>query len=250
MTNNETRNPNEARMTNDRNVSARRSSFGHSRGVIDSSFVIRHSSFLILLLVANGCAGAGALGYKIFGAPTQPALYKPARVPTLIVVENYDHPATSARDSEMLQRLLYEQFIKRKIAPVVAPEGLLQVKSQRGETEFQKLSIAALGREVGAKQIVYVDLGQAAVESAVGSDFVRGRASARVRLIDVSSGDTIWPLEVSQGYPVSYETPIPRMKERTDDTLARAQLHQGMALRIGRLFRKWKADEDGLTHEE
>ena len=163
---------------------------------------------------------------------------------------NTEHPTASARDSEMLQQLLFEEFEGRKIAPMLAPEHLLKLRSALGEVEFRKLSIAAVGREVGAKQIIYVDLAQSSIEAAVGSDFVRGRASVNVRVIDAETGDTVWPLEVSQGYPVSWETPMPKANERTDEALARSQLHHGMALRIGRLFRKWKPDEDGLTYQE
>lgn len=206
--------------------------------------------FLLLLSCAGGCAGVGAIGYKIFGAPTQQPLFRPARVPTLIFVENFAHPATSSRDAEMLQQLLYEQFVEHEIVPVISPDEVLKLKGKLGEAEFQKLSIATIGQRVGAKQVVYVDLTYAVVEAAVGSDFIRGSASARVRLIDAESGDTIWPLEVAQGYPVSWETPLPKVQERQDASLVRAQLHGSLALRIGRLFRKWKADENGLTYEE
>jgi hypothetical protein len=203
-----------------------------------------------LLLLLIGCSPLGAISYKIFGPPSTPAMYKPAKVPTLILVENFDHPAASAPDSEMLQQLLFEEFRDRKIAPVIAPDELLRLKSMFGEVEFRKLSITAVGRGVGAKQIIYVDLAQAQVESAVGSDVVRGHGTVRVRVIDVASGETLWPPEAQQGYPVSYETPMPEKEQRGNVTLARAKLHQGLALRVGRLFRKWKPDENGLTYEE
>lgn len=211
--------------------------------------VIRRAVFAALLLVlmftTGGCAALGVVTYKIFGPPSEPAVHKIAKVPTIIICENFEHPTTSARDSEMLQQLTFEQFAGRKIAPMISPDFMNEVRGRMTEEQFRKLSIAGLGREAGAEQVVYIDLIQAGIESAVGSDFLRGRGSVRVRLIDTKSGDTIWPKEIFEGFPISFETPVPRSDQRTNQTLARAQLHEGLALRIGRLFRKWKADETG-----
>ena len=209
--------------------------------------VIRRTAHVALLLAllctSGGCSALGVFSYKIFGPPSQPAMFKIAKVPTIIICENFEHPTTSAQDSEMLQQLTFEQFVGRKIAPMISPDFMNEIRGRMTEEQFRKLSIAGLGREAGAEQVVYIDLVQAGVESAVGSDFLRGRGSVRVRLIDVKSGETIWPLEVSEGFPISFETPVPRSDQRMNQTLARAQLHEGLALRIGRLFRKWKADE-------
>jgi hypothetical protein len=208
---------------------------------------IRAMLLLTLLSTTGGCSARGVISYKVFGPPSQPAMYRIAQVPTLILCENFDHPTTSARDSEMLQQLTFEQFLGHKIAPVISPEFLNQIRGRMTEEQFRKLSIANLGRQAGAEQVVYIDLVQAGIESAVGSDFLRGRGSVRVRLISTKTGETIWPREVSEGFPISFETPVPRSDQRTNSTLARAQLHEGLALRIGRLFRKWKADETGTT---
>jgi hypothetical protein len=198
---------------------------------------------LTLLCCVNGCAAVGAISYKLFGPPSVPAQYKPVQEPMLVLVENFDHPSAGARDAEMLQRILYDHFRDKKIAPMVSPDALYALQGRVGEEAFRKMSIAAIGRETGARQVLYVNLQQATVDAPIGGDFLKGQGAVSVRIVDAKSGQSRWPKDATQGYPISYETPLPPGRDRANADLVRRQLHTALAERIGRLFRKWKPDD-------
>ena len=62
----------------------------------------------------------------------------------------------------------------------------------------------------------------------------------QLRIVDVDTGATRWPKEATEGIPLGYETPLPRADENTTEAMVRQRMASGMALRIGRLFYKWK----------
>src|SRR5687767_8528039 len=201
---------------------------------------IRHSALLSLLLLA-GCDVFGSVAYKVVGPPKVAAVYTPAQEPMLVLVENFQHPSDAYADVEMLARTLYAEIERLKIAPLVPMEKLYELRTTRAG-DYQKMSIAAIGRELGAKQVLYVDLQQASVEAPTGGDRIRGRAAVSVRVVDATTGSSRWPEDSAEGYPVAYETPVPRVEDATSVGAVRAATHRGLATRVCRLFYKWQAD--------
>jgi hypothetical protein len=102
------------------------------------------------------------------------------------------------------------------------------------------MSMAAIGRETGAKQVLYVDAQQSNIGAPPGSDLLKGRIAVQIRVVDVDTGVTRWPTEDTEGVPLAYETPLPRADVTTTEAMVRQHMHEEMAVRIGRLFYKWK----------
>jgi hypothetical protein len=159
----------------------------------------------------------------------------------LIVVENFQHPSEAYADAEMLARTLHDELSRLKIAPLVPMEDLYALRANRA-ADYRQMSIAAIGRELGAKQVLYVDLHQVSIDAAPGSDLLRGKATVLLRIVDTKTGRSRWPKDVAEGYPVSYETPTPRNEDKSNVNLVRTATHRGVAERIGRLFHKWKPE--------
>lgn len=206
-----------------------------------TSAAARYVSAFILLtscLFLSGClVAASALHHKIVGPPPVPAQYVPQQEPMLVLVENYR--ASGNADGEMLARHLMSELEEHKVAPLVPLDALYALRTDKGDA-YRKMSMAAIGRETGAKQVLYVDVQQSNIGAPPGSDLLKGRIAVQVRVVDVETGFTRWPTEDTEGVPLAYETPLPRADITTTEAMVRQHMHEEMAIRIGRLFYKWK----------
>jgi hypothetical protein len=206
-----------------------------------ASAAARHVSAFILLtscLSLTGClVAASAIHHKLVGPPPVPAQYVPQQEPMLVLVENYR--ASGNADGEMLARHLMSELEEHKVAPLVPLDALYALRTDKGDA-YRKMSMAAIGRETGAKQVLYVDVQQSNIGAPPGSDLLKGRIAVQIRVVDVDTGVTRWPTEDTEGVPLAYETPLPRADVTTTEAMVRQHMHEEMAVRIGRLFYKWK----------
>ncbi|MGH7214506.1 MAG: hypothetical protein ACREIT_07070 [Tepidisphaeraceae bacterium] len=205
--------------------------------------IVFYSAFRILpVAFLPGCVAAGAIAYKVVGPPAVEARHVLAKEPTLVMVENYRQPSGSATDAEVLGRHVVVELMKHDLAPTVDVNTLYDLR-QRDPKAFRTMSIDAVGRKLGAGQIVYIDLTQCAIEGTLGGDMVKGVMSARVRVVDVETGKTLWPEEGGDGFPLSAGIPFTPVGQGTDESSIRQRLCASMADQIGKLFRKWKPDD-------
>ena len=209
----------------------------------------RVSAFILLTscLCLTGClVAASALHYKIVGPPPVPARYVPAHEPMLVLVENYRASGGASSDAEMLARHLVAELKTHNVVPLVPLDNLYALRTEKG-VAYRKMSMAAVGRETGAKQVLYVDVQQSSIGAPPGSDLLKGRVAVQVRIVDVETGTTRWPTEDTEGVPMAYETPLPRADVTTTEPMVRQYMHEQMAIRIGRLFYKWKPKDTSET---
>jgi hypothetical protein len=208
---------------------------------------------LLLVLAAvtcsTGCAtSTGALWYKMFGPVAVPAKFTLAKVPTLVVVENFRNPALSELDAYSVARDVVEDLKKHDTAPMIEIERLDAVR-EKDPAGFRKMTIPALGKATDATQVIYVDLIQSDVEAEASHGVIRGRAEARVRVVETSTGNTIWPVDSQAGYAVGAEVPY----TRSDDPGAATEVHNSLldslSEQIGRLFHEWKPETNKESDE-
>ena len=200
---------------------------------------IVHAVLLTLLLTSNGCTTAGALAHKFVGPPPVPAAYKPAKEPMLVLVENYRNPAAAMLDSNRLAMLVSDELRRHDVAPVVSPSRLEAVRS---DPNFSKMTIPAIGRAVKAKQVLYVNVRRYGVDGTVGGDMIKGAADMTVRVVDSATGENRWPID-NAGHPVAISTNWLRRGDGVDEASLREQMSRSAADSIGRLFRKYSAEE-------
>ena len=205
------------------------------------AFAILHPPFSILVLLSmSGCNILGPVSTIVAGPPSVPAVYVPAKERMLIVVENFQQPSESFADAEMLARTLREELTRLKVAPLVPMDEYYAMRTERAG-EFRNMSIAGIGKALGAKQVLYVDLQQVSIDATPGSDQLRGTATVSLRIVDSETGRSRWPKDVAEGYPLSHEV-TPRSENATNHNFVRSATHRGLAQRIGRLFRKWSPE--------
>ncbi len=199
---------------------------------------------IVFLPLLVGCNVVGALAYKVTPTPKTPAKYKPAKELAVIIVENYRNPSASDVDSEQLARLIADQIREQKTFPLVADEALSGLRDQDLQ-KFCKMTIPAIGRAVNAKQVIYVDLIKSTIDVSVGESMIRGSMEAMVKVVDATTGQSRWPTESAQGWPVSVQTPFVAVSPNETEITFRRKLQEAMALQVSHLFYDWSNENAG-----
>jgi hypothetical protein len=200
----------------------------------------------VACLAVQGCMAVGAIAYKLSPPPTTPAVYTMASEKTLVLVENYRNPGVADQDTERLGREIAGQFKKHKIAPVVDPDKLFEYRSDKGNA-FDQMTIAAIGRAMGADQVLYVDIVNYGGDWTLASDMLHPKADIRVRVVDVKTGNTTWPTEAVRGYPMSIELQYAEIKNTASEMDEQEAMCQATADKVVKLF--YKHEEDEVSHD-
>lgn len=197
----------------------------------------------LLCAVLGGCQILGLIAAKAEGSSPVPAAYVPRKVPTLVLAE---HSPTSGVDdvsSEDIGRRTADFWNDHKLSPLIDLEKLEQLRLDRPD-DYYKMSTVAIGRALGAAQVLYIDVRDSHDESAGGSDTIRAKASARVRLIDVATGRTLWPPDAAAGYAVDAETAYGARGEGISESTQMEQVRAMIADSIVKLFYDHQPDND------
>jgi hypothetical protein len=199
------------------------------------------ASFCLLLLLTS-CQLAGVAAYKLSGPPTIQPQYTPPKTPLLIMAENFQNPSTCAYESEQLAWEIGQQMTEHAVAPVVSPDKLRQLRARRGDA-MRKMTLSDIGRETGAQQILYINIHDCQWEALPGTRMVRGEINVLVKLIDASTGQTVWPDLVSDGKPLSAKIPYTEQSSTGDGMALKEKMCRQLGDQIAQLFYPHKADE-------
>src|SRR5262245_22988771 len=178
--------------------SARKSSTASCR-IGRRSDRLRHLSGSVCLtiviagaLLASGCARAlSVLAYKTVGDTIQ-AKYVPPKEPSIVLAEDFQNPGNTSVESEQLARYVTQNLEKKSVAPLIDPNLAVDLRS-RDPSAYRKMSITDIGKSLGAKQVLYIAISNDGLDSAMGTDYRRAEAAARVRWVNVDTGKTLWP---------------------------------------------------------
>lgn len=197
---------------------------------------------LAFTLAANGCTPVGLIAHKLIGPPAVEPKYVPEKRLTLVLVERFAAQNQSTVEAEMLSRDIRRELETRQIAPQVDPMGVFDLRL-RDPVKFRSMTISQIGAALGAEQVLYVNVLSSSMQLSEGSQLLRGSMSARVKMIDVATGQTMWPTDATEGYPVAVQTPLKYVEEGVSPEAARARLLRQLADSVGKLFYKWKPEE-------
>ncbi len=205
---------------------------------------------LILLACAIFCSGCavGGLWATIFGPNKINAKYVPPKVATLVLVENFRNPTISQVDADLVANELCEELKKNDVVPLVDPDKLSAVRDV-DTAKYHAMSILDVARAVEAKQVIYVVLQESSVEADPSQSAVHGRVAAEVRVVDVDTGLTLWPLDSAQGYPFSAD--IPYSRADPDRMVAmHAQMLAQLSDAVAKLFYDWQPDTNKQVQDQ
>src|SRR5205823_2837827 len=157
---------------------------------------------------------------------------------------DFQNPGNSSVQCEQLARYVCLNLEHKNVAPLIDPTAALDLRT-RDPSAYRNLSITQIGQTLGARQVLYIELLSDEIDMAQGTEFRRGEAAARVRIVDVATGQTRWPTDASSGYPVVARTPVVKITDETSESALRRAVQQRLGGDIARLFYKYKADEEG-----
>lgn len=188
---------------------------------------------LLALPVLSGC---NYVGFILSSLPkTVDARYTPPKTPMLILVEHQKNAGMLLSESDELTAFIWDDLTAYKAAPLIDPKKLYELRDR--EKDVDKMTITQIGKAVGAEQVLYVDLLQLSVGGAQEGIPVHGRIEAVVRVVDVTTGKTMFPAMGQSGWPVSLETPITTSNVSNRDPVAVQRTLLGSAgTAIGRLL--------------
>ena len=207
---------------------------------------LHHTIPLLLALAVcggGGCRAGGALAYKAFGPAPVPPKFTPANEPTVVLVENYRNPSVTEFDADRIAREVGDDLVKNKVLATVVDQDHVRALREADPEKFRDMTIPSVGKALGVKQVIYVNLLASAVEGDASQNLVSGVADARVRLVDVETGHTIWPADSQGGYPVGAKVPYAQAERNTATDMHNALL-TSLSQQIGRLFHQWKPESE------
>jgi hypothetical protein len=159
----------------------------------------------------------------------------------LIMVESYGLSMDSGIETEHMTLVLRKTFEDGKIASLVDQQALERLKDA-GPQQYTPMTIADVGRKVGARQVLYVNIWRSEIVKPAGSGQMRGHMDAVVKIVDSASGDTRWPNDApSEAVEITTDW-TPEGADTTENDL-RAKMADQMAADIGKLFQNYHPDE-------
>jgi hypothetical protein len=202
----------------------------------------------VFTTISGGCNIVGPAAYILEGPPKVDAMYVLADVPTVVYIDdraNVVNPISLRRviadkTSEVL-------MVKEVLKTTISPQDAMSLAVKR-ERYSDILSIEEIGKMVGAKQVIYVEMLN--FQRSPDGNIPRPYALCRVRVIDVENRVRTFPGPDAQ----ENSHPVQTMTREVDpeafrNSSTRLKLYEELAKRLGdeiaKLFYKHEARELG-----
>jgi hypothetical protein len=210
----------------------------------DSRVARRLATFCLALLTATaaaGCALPSALLYKFAGpTPIPPKYVVPKEQPLLLLVENAHSGSVAIPEADELARVIYDDLQEHKVAPLVDFAKLHELRD-RSPQAFGRMTIAQVGRTLGAKQVLYLHVDQINIEQPQGGDVVRLKIALQAKMVDVATATTVWPTG-GDTEPYVHETRLQRIEPGTTRSGLNHQILHQSGQDIARWFYKYQPE--------
>jgi len=193
--------------------------------------------------VLPGCQVAGALMDRGGGGQAVDAKYVPNKQDSMLVlIDTYGLVLDSDIESQHMAMTLDTCITTDKIATVVDQKQLEQLKDAN-PADYPTMTIADIGRKVGAKQVLYVHISRDEIQKPVGTGQMRGHMEATVKIVDSTTADTRWPAD-APSEAVQITTPWIVESENKSEGDVRALMADQMAQDVEKLFKNYHIEEE------
>ena len=204
---------------------------------------LRRQIILITLLCAmvSAVGGCGIIGWVVN------AVMPPKNIPAayeltpgekvLVLVDDLGKPVRYEQIKRLLTENINRLLLENEAAEtVVSYEDVFRLMASR--TDFNRMGISNVARELGADQVIYVYLDEFSLKDAPNISVWQGKLGVLVRVVDVE-GNTKWPADRPSGHrPEIVETSPVDNPSPTHGAEVASELADEMALKIARLFYK------------
>jgi len=195
----------------------------------------------VVLLLVGGCNIVGPASYIVGGTGDVEAEYVLPDVPTVVFVDDRANVVNPVSLRRVIADRISQDLMEEKVLTLtISPQDAMAVAKQR-ERANEIMSIEDIGRAVGAKQVIYVQMMQ--FRDTPDGSTPRPAGMCQVKVIDVESQQRTYPAKESKdsvrtvqvsGRPVDPET----YRTRTGRLSVFNDLALMMGQHVGRLFYK------------
>lgn len=150
---------------------------------------------ILLALAGGGCIQAYAILIDpLIPPPKIKPEYDMSKQKVLVWI---DQTGGLGDDSPLLRRSLTEklnaEFVKHKaVAAVTPPDDVTNYR--QSHTNYSDLPIQKLGQDFGTDLVFYVLIENFSLQHEAGADFYRPQLAASLKIIQVKSGQRVWPI--------------------------------------------------------
>ncbi|HTW95370.1 MAG TPA: hypothetical protein VMD30_11280 [Tepidisphaeraceae bacterium] len=205
----------------------------------------RYATLVLLCTFALFCHGC-MLGWALsgtMGAQVQKAQFTLAKVPTLVLVENYAEDPRGNVDADRLSADIGETLAEHKAVPIIPMDNLARFREANPNT-YPHMTIAEIGRALRARQVLYVNIKSYAFDTPAGSDKVHGTVLVFVKVVSTDTGQSIWPADSVEGDPVTAQSDYADADPNGINMDAKLDLNDTLSDKIGQLFYDYQPDFD------
>jgi hypothetical protein len=189
------------------------------------------SLIALVLLTAAGCNIVAPIAYIIEGPPKVPAEYTLLDRPTVVFVDDRGSviPANARAIRRSIADKVSEELMVRKLVTVtISPRDAMALASAR-DKHGELMAIDEIGREVGAEQILYIEM----ISFALTPDGVIPKPTAvcQVRLIDTQERARLYPQGDDGGQVArTLQASLPELDPTTFNSAAsRLKIYEALA---------------------
>jgi hypothetical protein len=200
----------------------------------------RHNFLLLLTLTISislsGCQFASLLLPDPHGKV--PAEYKlPAKQRYAIFIDDYMAPVGSPETKKALAATIGGYLVEGKVMRAEDLVDVNQIYDQPTESsEGKKHSIQHIGGEVGADYVLYINVTEFNLQADEENPLVQPKARAYVKLIEVNTGERLWPVDLAGFSIEAKERMSGEMFEEADKNEWSAKLIDKLAVEVAQLF--------------
>jgi len=188
-----------------------------------------------------GCTLLGVANERMNGNKVDAKYVPNKKEKMLVLVESYGLSLDSGIETQHMTLVLRRTLEDEKIASLVDQDALERLKDTDGR-QYAPLTIADIGRKVGARQVLYVNVWRSEIVKPPGSGQMRGQMDAVVKIVDATTGDTRWPNDAPSEAVQITTNWFPESAQKTETDL-RAQMADEMAADIGKLFHDYHTEQ-------
>jgi len=223
--------------------------------MIDIRFLKSTRAFALLsLLVAamsmSGCNIVGPAAYLIEGPPSVDPVCQLADVPTVVFIDDRNNVVNPISLRRVISdKASQDLMIQKVLTTTISGQDSMTIATQR-ERSNQIMSMEDIGKAVGAKQMIYVQMVQ--FQDVLADYTPRPSAACWVRVIDIENRKKIFPSDDSGQVAHLLQVTTREVDPEVYRTRAgREQVFEGLAQttgeEIGKLFYKHERRQLGAN---
>ncbi len=192
-----------------------------------------------LLLAAGGCAQVAGVVANSQGPQDVQAEYVPKKVATLVLAEADPRGTADDLSARDIGRRVEAEWTVHKLSLLVDSNAVESLRTKMG-AQYHHMSISDVGRALGAKQVLYISVNSASAEPT--ADVLRGNVVVHAKIVEVSSGDSLWPSSTTVGEQVDAQSEYVNKGDGIDESTVLNETRLVLATDLVKKFYKWNPE--------